>query len=86
MSNDTFFQIVRYLLIAFGGSVTGGGLISEEQWVAIIGALGTLGSILWGLYVKWNTSAVLNTVIKRQDLPAVSSATGARVPPPSTSS
>ncbi len=83
MNQDTVFQLIRYVLIAGGGYIVGKGWASETQWEAVIGLVGVILPALWGFYVKWNTKPVLDKVIIRQDLPTVSSATGAKVAPPS---
>ena len=83
MNADTIFQLIRYVLIAVGGYITGKGWANETQWEALIGFVAILLPALWGFYVKWNTKPVSEKVIARQDLPTVSSATGAKVAPPS---
>lgn len=77
MSSDTIWQIVRYILIAAGSFVTGKGWVTADQVTAIVGALGTLFTIAWGLFVKSGTTAVPNAVAARADIPTVSAATGA---------
>lgn len=77
MSWDIVWQIVRYLLIAGGAFMTGKGWISEDQVTSIISAIGTIGAVLWGLFVKAGTTAVPNAIAARSDVPTVSGATGA---------
>jgi hypothetical protein len=79
MKWDSIWQIARYILIAAGGFLTGKGWISAENWETIVGAIGSVGTILWGLYVKAGTSAVPDSVAVRADVPTVSAATGAVV-------
>jgi hypothetical protein len=83
MNADTVFQLIRYVLIAAGGYITGKGWANEVQWEALIGFVAIILPAAWGLYVKWRTSPVEDKIIVRQDLPTVSSATGAKVAPPS---
>lgn len=77
MNSDTIWQIVRYILIAAGSFATGKGWVTADQVTAIVGALGTLFTVAWGLFVKSGTSAVPNAVAARADIPTVSGATGA---------
>lgn len=77
MKWDTFWQIARYLLIAGGGFLTGKGYITAEQVTTLVGAIGSIGAVLWGLFVKAGTTAVPDAVAARPDIPTVSAATGA---------
>ncbi len=77
MNSDSIWQIIRYGLIAGFGFLTGKGYISSEQATTIIGAIGTLFPIVWGLFVKAGTKAVPEATAARSDVPTVSSATGA---------
>lgn len=77
MTSDTIWQIVRYILIAGGSFATGKGWVTADQVTAIVGALGTLFTVAWGLFVKSGTTAVPNAVAARSDVPTVSGATGA---------
>jgi hypothetical protein len=76
MTSDTIWQIVRYALLALGGFFTNKGLITNDQLTSIIGALGTLFTAGWGIYVKYGTRATTAIVAMRSDVPTVSSATG----------
>lgn len=76
MKWDTVWQILRYLLIAGGSFLVGKGYISTEQVETIVGGLGTIAAVLWGIYVKSGTTAVPDTVAARPDIPTVSAATG----------
>lgn len=76
MNQDTIWQIIRYGLIAVGGYFTNKGIVSSDQWTTIVGALGTIFPIAWGLYVKFNTKAVPAATAARVDVPTVSAATG----------
>lgn len=77
MSWDTIWQIARYILIAGGSFLVGKGYITAENVDTIVGAIGSVGAILWGLFVKSGTTAVPNSVAARPDVPTVSGATGA---------
>lgn len=77
MSWDTLWQILRYLLIAGGSFLVGKGYITEENVNTLIGAIGSIGAVLWGIYVKAGTKAVPTATAARPDVPTVSAATGA---------
>jgi hypothetical protein len=77
MTSDSVWQVVRYLLIAAGSFASGKGWVSSDQVTSIIGALGTLFTVAWGLYVKFGTRATTAETAARTDVPVVSAATGA---------
>ena len=77
MNADTIWQIIRYGLIAVGSWITSKGWVSGDQWEIIIGGLGTLFPVIWGLFVKSGTKAVPEATAARADVPTVSAATGA---------
>lgn len=77
MKWDTIWQIARYILIAGGGVAVGKGWITNEQMLTVVGTVGSVGAVLWGLFVKAGTSAVPDAVAARSDVPTVSGATGA---------
>jgi hypothetical protein len=76
MNSDTIWQIIRYVLIAAGGYFTNKGVITADQVTTIIGALGGLFGVAWGLFVKAGTKAVPEATAARSDVPTVSAATG----------
>lgn len=76
MNQDTIWQIIRYGLISAGGFFVGKGYISSEQVTTLVGALGAIFTVVWGLYVKANTKAVPAETAARKDVPTVSAATG----------
>lgn len=76
MSWDNVWTIVRYLLIAGGSFLVGKGYVSEAQATEIIGAIGSIGAILWGMWVKWGTTPVMAKTAARIDVPTVNGATG----------
>lgn len=76
MNQDSIWQILRYVILFGGGLAVGRGWITNEQLALIVGAIGSVFAVLWGVYVKWNTTPVPTSVAVRQDLPAVSGATG----------
>lgn len=76
MTWDSMWQILRYILIAGGSFLVGKGYITTENVETIIGAIGSVGAILWGLYVKAGTKSVSVATAARSDVPTVSGATG----------
>jgi hypothetical protein len=76
MTSDSVWQVVRYLLIAAGSFATGKGWVTSDQVTSVIGAIGTLFTVAWGLYVKAGTRAVPSVTAARPDVPTVSAATG----------
>jgi hypothetical protein len=77
MTSDTIWQFIRYILIAAGSFATGKGWVTADQVTSIIGALGTLFAVGWGLFVKAGTATVPAATAARSDVPTVSQATGA---------
>ena len=51
--------------------------MTADQVTAIVETIGTIGAVLWGLFVKSGTTAVPDSVAARADVPTVSAATGA---------
>ncbi len=80
MSSDIVWQIIRYILIAAGSFATGKGWVDADTVTQIIGALGTLFAVGWGLFVKAGTASVPAATAARADVPTVSAATGAVKP------
>lgn len=76
MTSDSVWQIARYLLIAAGSFATGRGWVTSDQVTSVIGALGTLFTVAWGIYVKLGTRATTAAVAARTDVPVVNAATG----------
>jgi hypothetical protein len=82
--SDSFWQSIRYVLIAAGSFFAGRGRIDPAQVVPLVdqaiqiasGAV-ALGAAAWGLYVKFRTATVPAVVAARPDVPVVSTATGA---------
>jgi hypothetical protein len=77
MTSDSMWQVVRYLLIAVGSFATGKGWVTSDQVTSTIGALGTLFTVAWGIYVKFGTRATTADTAARHDVPVISAATGA---------
>jgi hypothetical protein len=76
MTSDTVWQLIRYaLLLAFGPLVTKG-YISSDQVTTVIGAIGALFVVGWGIYVKFGTKATTAEVAAKPTVPVVSPATG----------
>lgn len=76
MTSDTVWQLIRYaLLLAFGPLVTKG-YISSDQVTTVIGSLGAIFTVGWGLWVKFGTKATTAAVAASPAVPTVSAATG----------
>ena len=76
MNFDSVWQLIRYSLLVLGGAAVGKGWISQEDVLAIVGAVGVIATTGWGLYVKAGTKAVPAATAARPDVPVVSAATG----------
>ena len=81
---DQLWQTLRYFLIGFGGYLVGKGKIAPENVgpladtiIQILGAIVSIASALWGLYVRFGTKSVPTKDAVRTDVPTVSTATGA---------
>ncbi len=77
MSSDIVWQIIRYVLLAFGGYFTNKGVITGDQLTSLIAALGTIFTAAWGIYVKFGTKSTTAIAAARPDVPTVSAVTGA---------
>lgn len=84
MKNE-FWQGLRYILIAAGTYLATSGKLPvtveeigpiADSIVHAVGAVITVGTMVWGLYVRWRTASVPDTAAKRADVPIVSTATG----------
>jgi hypothetical protein len=82
MNLDTVMQLLRYVLLAGGGFAVGRGWITNAQVELIGGFAAVVIPAAWGLYVKWNTSPVKDTVILSKNVPSINSATGSTEPAP----
>ncbi len=76
MSSDIVWQIIRYVLLAVGGYFTNKGVITGDQLTAMIAALGTIFTAVWGIYVKFGTKSTTVMAAARGDVPTVNAATG----------
>jgi len=81
--SDSFWQSVRYVLIAIGSFLAGRGKIDAlqvaplvDQLIQIASGAVALGAASWGLYVKFRTATVPADVAVRPDVPVVNTATG----------
>lgn len=85
--NDQFWQSVRYVLIGGGAFIAGRYRIPADQVpvlvdqiIQVMSGLASLGGVVWGLYVKWQTATVPASTAARIDVPTVSAATGSVKP------
>lgn len=84
---DSFWQSVRYVLIAAGSFFAGRGKIDAlqvvplvDQFIQIASGAVALAAAAWGLYVKFRTATVPAQIAVRPDVPVVSAATGTLKP------
>lgn len=66
---DIAIQLLRYLLIAAGAYLTKQGLVDDETWTAIVGAMITILTGAWGIYVKYGTKSVPTLVVDNSHSP-----------------
>lgn len=76
MTSDVVWMIVRYALLAAFSWLASRGYIEESQTETIIGAIGSLFTALWGVFVKTGTKAVPVGVANQVHIPTVSPLTG----------
>jgi hypothetical protein len=81
MNSEIIWQLVRYLLLIGGSWLTNKGYVDNDSVQTAIGALGTLFTFLWGVYIKWNTKSVPAEVGARPSVPTLSPITGQVEPP-----
>lgn len=81
--SDSFWQSVRYVLIAVGSYFAGRGKIDPaqvaplaDQFIQIVGGIIAAGSAAWGFWVKFRTATVPASTAARADVPVVNTATG----------
>lgn len=81
--NPQVWVMIRYALIALGSSLATKGYVEPGKWQTAVDALpglfGTammIGSMVWGIYVRWGTRAVPKEVAASPTVPVVSPATG----------
>jgi hypothetical protein len=77
---DGVWSLVRHLLTAAGGGAVSAGWLSSDDLTAIVGAIVTLISVAWGIYVRYGTRQVPEVTAQRADVPTVSAATGRTIP------
>lgn len=76
MTSDTIWQLIRYGLLALFNYLATKGYVTAEQGTAVIGALGTLFTVAWGVWVKFGTKATTASHADKVTTPVVSPATG----------
>lgn len=76
MTSDVVWQLIRYALLAVFNILATKGYVTEDQATAIIGALGTIFTAGWGIWVKYGTKATTAAVAASPAVPTVSPATG----------
>lgn len=58
MNQNVIWDIIRMVLVAAGTFFASRGWVTEDQWIAIVSAIGGIFAVLWQLYVKWDTLTV----------------------------
>ncbi len=65
--NEQLLSVFRYGLAFVGGLLANSGWISGDDWTAVSGALLTLVSVGWSIWLKINTARVpVNTLTSKQ--------------------
>lgn len=80
MNPDIIWQLVRYALMAAGGFIVSRGWLTNDSLAQVVGALGTIFTTIWGVYIKWGTTSVPDKTAARTDVPTVSPVTGSVIP------
>lgn len=78
--NEQVIIILRYVLIAGGAFAIGRGWATEEQVEVFTGGAITIATVLWGMYVRWNTKSVPIVTADRRDVPTINPVTGNTIP------
>jgi hypothetical protein len=86
MNTDTKWVVLRYAAISIGSFLAGKGYVTMDQVNTVIdrapevaGAAVSLGTMIWGIYVRLGTKAVPAQTAARRDVPTVSPVTGATI-------
>jgi len=77
MNFDMVMQFVRYALLTAGPLIIAKGWATTESWPIVVGAMMTVGTWGWGVWVKWGSTSVPDNHAAQADVPTVSPVTGA---------
>ena len=80
MTSDAVWLVIRYLLLAGGAVLVSHGVTTGDEVNTVVGALGTVFTFCWGVYVHWNTKAVPVETAARPDVPTINPVTGVQQP------
>jgi hypothetical protein len=79
---DSVWSLIRFVLTSLGSGLTTTGYLTSDDIQTGAGAIVTLLTIAWGVYVKVGTRAVPITTAQRADVPTISPVTGQTIPGP----
>ena len=79
---DSVWALIRYILVSLGSGLTAHGTLSSDDVQTAAGAIVTLLTVAWGVYVRTGTKAVPVETAKRPDVPTVSPISGQTIPGP----
>ena len=77
MNFDMVMQLIRYVLLMLSPLIVARGWATEETWQVVVGAVVTIGTFGWGVWVKWGSTSVPDAHAAQADVPTVSPVTGA---------
>jgi len=79
---DGVWSLVRYLLTTAGGGAVATGWLTSDELTSIVGAVISILTVAWGIYVRHGTRQVPEAVAREPDVPTVSAMTGRTIPGP----
>jgi len=77
---DGVWSLVRWALASLGGGAVASGWLTENDLSTIVGAVVSLLTVAWGIWVRAGTKQVPVEVAKNPQVPTVSAATGRTLP------
>jgi len=77
---DGVWSMVRWALATLGGGAVTSGWLTENDLSTIVGAVISILTVAWGIWVRHGTRQVPVEVAKSVDVPTVSAATGKTLP------
>jgi len=79
---DGVWSLLRYVLTSLGGGAVATGWLTENDVSTIAGAIISILTVAWGVYVRHGTRQVPEATAQKADVPTVSAATGKVIPGP----
>jgi len=77
---DGVWSLIRYVLATAGGGAVTSGWLTQNDLTTIVGAIISILTVAWGVWVRHGTKQVPVEVAKDTDVPTVSAATGRTLP------